>query len=185
MSQVAPNHRPESYPQPSPQKTLRKLLLVPSLTNNNNKNAPRFEPAIIFESDLITKGLLNESDLTYLENMLAHHPLGQVVGDELAGQLRARGRGLGGVRSPRGLAKTLLRAAILVGVEDWVYEGEEAALRSSRCAASVREAERLACRKEEEEREVARRAAGPTSTSIEAKARVRAMLEEMKKGVKK
>jgi hypothetical protein len=168
MSQAAPNHRSESYPQPSHQKTLRKLFVINNI-NNNNQNAQRFEVELFFESDLLEKALLAQADLIYLRSMLAYHPFGQHVADELAGQLRARGRGLGGVRSPRGLAKTLANAAITGGVDGWVYESQEAALRASRLLAKQREATWVANRHKDKQEDAARLAAGPSPALLAAR----------------
>jgi hypothetical protein len=162
----------ESYPQSCSKNTLRKLLLVPISLTNNNQNAQRFEPSLFFENDLVEKGLLTTADLSYLHGNLACHPFGQVVADELAGQLRARGRGLGGVRSPRGLAKTLLAAAMAAGVDGWAYESQEAAVRAARLLAARRDAEWHAKKMQEAQEaqeSAARFAAGPSPAMLAAR----------------
>lgn len=73
---------------------------------------------------------LTQAEREYLSQLLAYHPHGQAVADELVGQLRARGRGAQGVRNPRGLAARLARVAMEQGVGNWYFYKDEATLRA-------------------------------------------------------
>lgn len=73
-----------------------------------------------------------QAEQQHLSQFLQFHPHGQAVADEVAGQLRARGRGPQGVRSPRGLAVRLARVAMEQGIQDWYFHEDEAALRAQR-----------------------------------------------------
>lgn len=75
---------------------------------------------------------LTKAEQQHLSHLLKFHPHGQAISDEVAGQLRARGRGAQGIRSPRGLAARLARVAMEQGIQDWYFHEDEAALRAQR-----------------------------------------------------
>lgn len=102
-----------------------KLLFL--FHKNNNNTVRRAVPALRFASG----SGLTQAERERLENLLAAHPQGQTIVDELAGQLRARGRGPGGIRNPRALAARLAREATIRGVWLWYYCLEEATLREA------------------------------------------------------
>ncbi|KRB27806.1 hypothetical protein ASD94_08455 [Acidovorax sp. Root70] len=103
------------------------LVVVNTKNNNNNNNnaARSAAPPLCFSEG----SALSQSEKEHLENLLSYHPEGQAIVDELAGQLRARGRGPGGIRNPRALAARLAREATARGVGLWYYHLDEAALR--------------------------------------------------------
>ncbi len=72
---------------------------------------------------------LTDQERTFLHGFLACHPEAQIILDELAGQLRQRGRGPRGIRSPRALAALLVREARAHGTESWYHWQDEAELR--------------------------------------------------------
>ena len=72
---------------------------------------------------------ITDSEKAFLSRFLAHHPAAQIIIDELAGQVRQRGRGKHGIRSPRALAALLAREAIAHGTEFWYHWQDEAELR--------------------------------------------------------
>ena len=72
---------------------------------------------------------LTEHERTFLQRFLGCHPEAQIILDELAGQVRQRGRGPGGIRSPRALAALLVREARAHGTESWYHWQDEAELR--------------------------------------------------------
>lgn len=73
---------------------------------------------------------LTQAERQHLSQLLAYHPHGQAISDEVAGQLRARGRGAQGIRNPRGLAARLALVAMERGIHDWYFHEDEAALRA-------------------------------------------------------
>lgn len=112
----------KNYPQPG---ETGKLLVVVNKNNNNNA-ALRAASAISFASG----SGLSEAEREHLAQLLLYHPHGQAVADELAGQLRARGRGPAGIRNPRALAMRLAREATAHGVGLWYYWQEESERRA-------------------------------------------------------
>jgi len=124
----------QSYPQSDDSRETGKLFVVVD-NNNNNNAAQRAASAISFASG----SGLSKVEQEHLANLLEYHPHGQAIADELAGQMRARGRGLGGIRSPRALAARLTKEATARGVGLWYYwqdEAERRALQPSRVAAA-------------------------------------------------
>ena len=115
----------KSYPQPDESGETGKLLVV--VINKNNNNAARSAaPALSFAAG----SGLSQAEREHLTNLLQYHPHGQAIADELAGQLRARGRGPAGIRSPRALAARLAQEATARGVGLWHYHGDEAERRA-------------------------------------------------------
>lgn len=72
---------------------------------------------------------ITDSERAFLSRFLAYHPAAQIIVDELAGQVRQRGRGQHGIKSPRALAALLAREAIAHGTEFWYHWQDEAELR--------------------------------------------------------
>ena len=72
---------------------------------------------------------ITDSERAFLSRFLAYHPAAQIIVDELAGQVRQRGRGKPGIKSPRALAALLAREAIAHGTEYWYHWQDEAELR--------------------------------------------------------
>ena len=75
---------------------------------------------------------LTDSEKSFLSRFLAKHAAAQTIIDELAGQVRQRGRGKHGIRSPRALAALLAREAIAHGTEFWYHWQDEAELRQGK-----------------------------------------------------
>lgn len=74
---------------------------------------------------------LTQAEQQHLSHLLQYHPHGQAISDEVAGQLRTKGRGAPPrIGNPRGLAARLARVALERGVEDWYFCLDEAALRT-------------------------------------------------------
>ncbi|MGN8004031.1 hypothetical protein ACTJKQ_12635 [Acidovorax sp. 22279] len=114
----------KSYPQPEEVGETGKLLVVVNTKNNNNNNnaARSAAPVLSFANG----SGLTQAEQEHLSKLLQYHPHGQAIADELAGQLRARGRGGAGIRSPRALAVRLAREATIRGVGLWYYCLDEA-----------------------------------------------------------
>ena len=72
---------------------------------------------------------ITDSERAFLSRFLAYHPAAQIIVDELVGQVRQRGRGQSGIKSPRALASLLAREAIAHGTEFWYHWQDEAELR--------------------------------------------------------
>ena len=72
---------------------------------------------------------LTDSEKSFLSRFLAHHAAAQTIVDELAGQVRQRGRGQSGIKSPRALAALLAREAMTHGTAFWYHWQDEAELR--------------------------------------------------------
>ena len=70
-----------------------------------------------------------DSERKFLCESLAQHAEAQLIADEVAGQVRQRGRGKAGIKSPRALAALLARVAIAHGTESWHYWQDEEELR--------------------------------------------------------
>lgn len=68
---------------------------------------------------------LSDPERSFLSTFLSNHPDGQLIADELAGQIRLRGRGRGGIRNPRALAALLAREATTHGTHFWYNHQEE------------------------------------------------------------
>lgn len=115
----------QSYPQSNENRETGKLLVVVNKTNNNAARSAA--PGLKFAEG----SGLTQAEREHLANLLQYHPHGQAIADELAGQLRARGRGLSGIRSPRALAARLVREATAHGVGLWHYWPDEAERRAS------------------------------------------------------
>lgn len=72
---------------------------------------------------------LTDPEKAFLSRFLAHHAAAQIIVDELAGQVRRRGRGQRGIQSPRALAALLAREAMTNGTAFWYNWQDEAELR--------------------------------------------------------
>lgn len=101
------------------------LLLVDKYKNNNNAERSA-APVLSFANG----SGLTQAEQEHLSKLLQYHPHGQAIADELAGQVRARGRGGAGIRSPRALAVQLAREATIRGVGLWYYCLDEAERRA-------------------------------------------------------
>lgn len=107
-----------------------KLLVVvvnSKNNNNNNNNAARSAASDLSFAD---GSGLTQAEQEHLVNLLKYHPHGQSIADELAGQLRTRGRGSEGIRNPRALASRLIKEATVHGVGLWYYWPDEAKRRA-------------------------------------------------------
>lgn len=74
---------------------------------------------------------ITDSEKAFLSRFLAHHPAAQIIIDELAGQVRQRGRGKPGIKNPRALAALLAREATRCGTDYWYNWQSEAELRQA------------------------------------------------------
>lgn len=74
---------------------------------------------------------LTDPEKAFLSRFLAHHAAAQIIVDELAGQVRQRGRGQRGIQSPRALAALLAREAMTNGTAFWYNWQDEAELRQA------------------------------------------------------
>lgn len=72
---------------------------------------------------------LTDSEQSFLCASLARHSEAQLIADELAGQMRKRGRGQKGIRDPHALASLLAREALANGTQYWYHWQAEAELR--------------------------------------------------------
>lgn len=122
----------ESYPQPAESEETGSLLVgcfnKQQTNNNKQKNAALHAASVInFAADTG----LTQVECRHLAQVLQFHPAGQTIADELAGQVRARGRGPQGIRNPRALAQRLAKEATAHGVEKWRYAEIEAELRDA------------------------------------------------------
>lgn len=72
---------------------------------------------------------LTDSERAFLSSYLAYHPAAQTIVDELAGQIRQRGRGQRGIQNPRALTALLAREATRCGTDAWYNWQAEAELR--------------------------------------------------------
>ena len=79
---------------------------------------------------------ITDSEKAFLSRFLAHHPAAQIIIDELAGQVRQRGRGKPGIKNPRALAALLAREATSCGTDYWYNWQAEAELRQGKGDAS-------------------------------------------------
>lgn len=86
-------------------------------------------PAQIQQLEFAQECPITDSEKAFLSRFLAYHPAAQTIVDELAGQVRQRGRGNRGIKSPRALAALLAREAIAHGTEFWYHWQNEAELR--------------------------------------------------------
>jgi hypothetical protein len=134
----------KSYPQPEEKRETGSLLVGcfnKQQTNNNKQTNAACKAASAI--NFATGTGLTQVECRHLAQVLQFHPDGQTVADELAGQVRARGRGPEGIRNPRALAQRLAREATARGVERWRYAEVEAELRGAQApVARVVEPER-------------------------------------------
>ena len=79
---------------------------------------------------------ITDSEKAFLSRFLAHHPAAQIIIDELARQVRQRGRGKPGIKNPRALAALLAREATSCGTDYWYNWQAEAELRQGKGDAS-------------------------------------------------
>lgn len=75
---------------------------------------------------------ITDSERAFLSRFLAYHPAAQTIVDELAGQIRQRGRGQRGIQNPRALAALLAREATRCGTDYWYNWQPEAELRQGK-----------------------------------------------------
>ena len=66
------------------------------------------------------------------ESLAQHAEAAQLIADEVAGQIRQRGRGQKGIRSPRALASRLAIEAMAHGTASWYNWQAEAELRQDK-----------------------------------------------------
>lgn len=112
----------KSHPQSEEGGETGKLLLLVNKYKNNNNAERSAAPVLSFANG----SGLTQAEQEHLSKLLQYHPHGQAIADELAGQVRARGRGGAGIRSPRALAARLATEATTRGVGLWYYCLDEA-----------------------------------------------------------
>ena len=86
-------------------------------------------PAQIQQLEFAQECPITDSERAFLSRFLEYHPAAQTIVDELAGQIRQRGRGQRGIKSPRALAALLAREAMTHGTAFWYHWQDEAELR--------------------------------------------------------